>query len=108
MSPAPDPCGAASSPSGSCTPLFDATWHSFTADADGEYVVSTSGSTFDTVLYALESCGGQELACNDDNDEQQSEVTVPLTAGQQIVLGVGSYGGRDESGQVTLSVTLQN
>jgi hypothetical protein len=67
----------------------------FTAPADGSYTFDTAGSGFDTVLYLLDStCGGIELACNDDAApvDVTSAVTIDLFADQQVVVVVDGYG----------------
>lgn len=67
--------------------------YAFTAPVSGDYVFDTYGSAFDTVLHVRDAtCRGTQLACNDDTVEEQSEVTVTLTAGQTVVIVVdGSY-----------------
>lgn len=80
----------------------------FTAAQAGTYTFSTNGSAFDTVLYVLdgEACGGPELACDDDGGEStQSQVTVPLSEGQSVVVVVDGYD--SESGAFTLSTSAQ-
>ncbi|MEO0606066.1 MAG: hypothetical protein AAF211_31850, partial [Myxococcota bacterium] len=88
----------------SCALSFasDVTWE-FTAPEDGDYTFDTLGAFFDTVLYVLDDCGGTELACNDDTSGSGSEVTVPLTAGQTVVVVVDGFAG--STGFGTLSVT---
>lgn len=65
----------------------------FTAPSAGDYSFSSAGSSFDTVLYVLDSCSGPELACNDDAGGSTSEVLVPLAAGQQVIVVLDGYGG---------------
>ncbi len=80
-------CGA-----GGTGPDFAYQW---TAPSAGTYTIDTMGSNFDTVLYVrAASCGGAELACNDDTagGSQQSQVAVTLAAGQTIVIVVDGYG----------------
>lgn len=64
----------------------------FLAQGPGSYRFSTAGSSFDTVLYTLDSeqgCGGQPLQCNDDaNFELQSELTVELAGGERVLVVV--------------------
>lgn len=78
----------------------------FTADEEGIYTFDTIGATADTALFALDACGGEEFACNDDidaaNENYQSILGVFLTAGQTVIIGVDSYGG--ETGPYTLNV----
>lgn len=80
----------------------------FTATQDGVYTFNTNGSDFDTVLYVLDgqSCAGPELACDDDGGEStQSEVTVALIEGQDVVVVVDGYDA--ESGSFTLATVSQ-
>jgi len=79
-------CGSANSPDLSYT---------FTAPADGDYLVDTFGSSFDTVLGVLDgTCGGSLIACNNDSGGgQQSSLIMPLVAGQDVTFVVeGVFG----------------
>jgi hypothetical protein len=69
------------------------------APAAGSYVIDTSGSSYDTVLYVRDgSCSGTELACNDDTGGTlQSQVTVNLAASQTILIVVDGYAGASGS-----------
>jgi hypothetical protein len=68
------------------------TW-TWTATATRTYTFSTTGSAFDTVLYVLDDCAGPELACNDDTPPgNTSSVSVPMTAGQTVIVVVDGYG----------------
>ncbi len=64
----------------------------FTAPEAGIYTIDTLGSNFDTVLYALDGCGGTELACNDNSVDMTSRINVSLAAGQEVVLVVDGAG----------------
>ncbi|AUX39413.1 hypothetical protein SOCE26_008040 [Sorangium cellulosum] len=79
--------------------------YSFTAPEAGTYVFDTLGSSFNTVLYALEaSCSGRSLGCNADAaGGQQSRLWLDLGAGQTIILVVDGNSATD-SGDFTLSV----
>lgn len=78
----------------------------YTAPAAGKYVLSTAGSTFNTVLSArLGTCTGTELACNDDvaaPTDQTSLATLTLATGQSIIVAVDGAGA--ESGLYTLHI----
>ncbi len=74
----------------------------FTAPADGDYTFDTLGSAFDTVLYALDGCGGAELACNNDTAGILSEITLTMVTDQVVVLVVDGNG--PDSGDVMLNV----
>ena len=70
---------------------------------DGDAVISTCGSSFDTkiAVYSGSSCptlDGTALACNDDEGSTgscsgtlQSEVTIPVLAGETFLIRVGGY-----------------
>lgn len=76
----------------------------FYAYTTASYTFTLSGSSFDTVLAVLSSCGGPELICNDDsNGTLQSTVTITLTAGTYYWIVVDGYNG--QSGAFTLTMT---
>ncbi len=53
--------------SSSCDPTGRDVWYSFTTTgASSTIAIDTSGSSIDTALSLFSSCGGAELACNDD------------------------------------------
>jgi hypothetical protein len=63
--------------------------YEFTAPYGGVFQFDTFGSAFDTVLHARESsCGGFDVACNDDSGGQQSSIGMALAQGQTVVLFV--------------------
>lgn len=75
----------------------------WTAPADGTYDFDLSGSDYDTVLYLQEAaCGGDQIACNDDNFGVQSFLSVDLVEGQTIIIVVSGYFG--SSGNFTLAI----
>jgi len=79
----------------------------FTAPSAGDFTFDTHGSSYDTQLYVLDgTCGGTELACNDDapSGGLQSEVTVTLTAGQTVIVVVDGYSSYSRGNHV-LNVT---
>jgi hypothetical protein len=66
-------------------------WFSFTAPVTGRWYFDTLGSIlYDTTLSAYSSCGGVQLACNDDidinNAVQWSALALTMVAGQTIKL----------------------
>ena len=76
----------------------------FVAPGPGTYHFSTKGSSFDTVLYALEDCAEAPIACNDDAGfELHSELTVELAGGAQTLIVVDGHG-EDELGEFVLAV----
>lgn len=65
--------------------------YTFTAPEDGTYTFDTHGSSLNTVLYVQgDTCGGGELACDDNGDGAQSALAIDLVAGQTITLVVDS------------------
>ncbi|XXX77987.1 MXAN_6577-like cysteine-rich protein [Sorangium sp. So ce134] len=76
----------------------------YTAPADGDYVIDTIGSRYDTILHVREDgCGGDELSCNDDSGGSgTSKMTLTLTAGQVITVIVDGY--NTASGSFTLNI----
>ncbi|XXX80478.1 MXAN_6577-like cysteine-rich protein [Sorangium sp. So ce134] len=78
--------------------------YAFTAPVAGDYIFDTYGSAFDTVVHVHDAtCRGAQLACNDDMDVVQSEVTVTLAAGQTVVVVVDGSTDAD-AGAFTLTV----
>lgn len=68
--------------------------YTLTAPVDGMYVFDTVGSSIDTILAVFDgNCGGEELACNNDDpdDGPQSRVSVPLAAGQTVTVVVDGF-----------------
>ncbi len=62
------------------------------APASGSYTLDTFNSDFDTVLYVLDTCGGVELACNDQAaGTNQSELTFDAVAGTTYVVVVDGW-----------------
>ena len=80
--------------------------YAFVAPEAGIYRFETVGSDFDTMLSIRESCGGAELACNDDiaRGNVQSRVEVTLAACQEVTVVVDGFSPR-EVGEVRLAVS---
>lgn len=82
-------------------------WFGHTAQCDGELTVSLCGSSFDTVLaiyaFACPDSPGQFIACNSSFCGQQSQVTIPVTAGQGYRIRIGGLGGAQGDGTLTIS-----
>jgi len=71
LAPAQSPCGAYTLDpvsGASCVLTKTDLWYSFTPAATGDYRIETCGANFDTVLSIFDSCGGNEMACNNDVD----------------------------------------
>ena len=93
-------------------------WHSFTPEATHEYVIDLCGSDFDTVLAIYDNCGGNELICNDEDDDLsgagvcgtkpwESSAQLELQQGMTYYIRVSGYAGSavGESGDYILTVT---
>lgn len=79
-----------------------AVWHSYTPQSNKTVTISLCGSAFDTTLAVFDSCGGIELACNDNYCGLQSELTLDMTAGQTYLIRVAGYDG--QTGDYTLTI----
>ncbi len=78
-------------------------WHSFTPAQSAAYLLSLCGSEFDTTLAVYDGCGGNELDCNDDACDLQSELTLSLNASQTYLIRIAGYEG--EVGNYTLLIS---
>lgn len=82
--------------------------HSYwwTAPRSGTFSITTSGSTFNTVLQILDETGTTSLGCNDNTGfKSYSSVSVSLIAGQRITIVVDGYG--SACGSFKLSISEQ-
>lgn len=67
------------------------------------FVIDTQGSDFDTLLYAFDDCGGNELGCNDNAaGSVSSRLVAPFEMGERVVLVVDGNAG--ESGTAVLNI----
>lgn len=79
-------------------------WHSYTPASTHPVTMSLAGSDFDTTLAVFASCGGTELACNDDSGgTPQSEIEMVLTTPKTYYIRVAGYDGT--TGNYVLTVT---
>jgi len=78
-------------------------WYDYTPQASGTVTVSLCGSSFDTTLSIFDSCGGNELACNDNSCGRQSEITLAMTVGVTYFIRVSGQSG--ENGEFDILVT---
>jgi subtilisin family serine protease len=95
----PDHCGV-SSPQASL-------WYQWTAPVDGALSVDTHGSDFDTVLaiYTGSQLGNlTEQGCNDDDEDLQSGLLVPVESGDSLYIAVDGFA--DEVGDILLNYAL--
>ncbi|HZI11033.1 MAG TPA: hypothetical protein VE153_11640 [Myxococcus sp.] len=78
------------------------------APVSGRYVFGTTSGSYDTVLHLRNlTCGGTQLACDDDaGPGTLSLLSADLTAGQAIAVIVDGYGG-SSSGSYTLGIWKQ-
>ncbi len=96
-------------------------WYCYTATCTGTATASTCnpGTNFDTTLAVYSSCGGTELACNDDavgspvacdlgGDNRKSIVTWPATSGTIYYVRVSGWGGNTGDFDLTLSCSGTN
>ncbi len=84
-------------------------WYTFTAGANGgTYLMDTEGSAqTDTVLTVFASCGGAELACDDDSGTApalSSRLTVTLAPNQIVLIQVSSFGAAPAGGGFNLNI----
>lgn len=78
-------------------------WFRYTATRTGTARIATCGSSFDTTLAVYDACGGNELACNDDECFLQSQVEISVTAGAQYLIRIAGVSG--SAGAYTLTIT---
>ncbi|MCA9699709.1 MAG: hypothetical protein KC431_19440, partial [Myxococcales bacterium] len=78
--------------------------YSFTAPTADIYRFTTSGSTYDTIMYMRDAiCGGQEM-CDDDNGPGlTSRIDRMMAQGQTVTIFVDGYG--QGQGNYTLTVS---
>jgi hypothetical protein len=76
----------------------------FIAPATATFQFDTFGSNYDTVLALYSDCDAlTELGCNDDTGGLQSQVNLPMTAGDQVLVDVSGFGGA--TGDWILNIT---
>ncbi|MFE8600908.1 LamG-like jellyroll fold domain-containing protein [Archangium violaceum] len=88
-------CGATNNLKPSCVSNSSAPEriYAWTAPYSGTFTFTTVGASYDTVLQLYNPATGATLGCNDDsNGTLQSSVTVTVSAGQRLELGVDGYG----------------
>ncbi len=84
-------------------------WYCYTATETGNATISLCGSDYDTKMAVYDGCTceplGTELACNDDACGVQSEVEIPVTAGNSYLVEVGGYSSNTGTGILNISVS---
>ncbi|MBN1804009.1 MAG: hypothetical protein JW837_02040 [Sedimentisphaerales bacterium] len=86
-------------------------WFCYTATCTGCVTVSLCGSTFDTKLAVYDGCGSEPAAenllrCNDDFCDRQSQVRLPVDAGNDYLIEIGGF--RSASGEGFLTVSCDS
>ena len=76
----------------------------FMPPVGGTYTFDTNGSSYDTVLHVRDLVNCQEIACNDDFNGTNSQVTLSLPSNAYIAVIVDAFSEND-SGQYQLNVT---
>jgi hypothetical protein len=101
-----DTAGLTTDGAASCGGLNDG-WFVWMPNKTGVATVTTCGlTTGDTVLSAYSSCGGTQLACNDNACGTASSITFSATFGVPVWIRVASNAGQPVSGQLSFSVSL--
>lgn len=71
-------------------------WYQYTPAESGSLTISLCGSAYDTILSVYSGCPGSfanQLACNDDACNRQSELTLGVMAGVNYRIRVSGYSG---------------
>lgn len=96
--------GAATDGAASCGGTNDI-WFVYNGTGTGTLSVDTCGSEFDTVLTAYDSCGGAELACDDNSGcGNTSQISFAVTPNTSYLLRVAGVGGATGKVVITASV----
>ncbi len=123
--PANDACANATPISGAGTFAFDSTnatpdggtalcegngspsvWFAYTGTPGTTATVETcNNANFDTVLAAIPSCDGPEIACNDDTCGTQSHIDLPIATGGTVLIRVSGFGANSGPGSIVIVET---
>lgn len=77
----------------------------FTAPQSGRYSLSLEGSAYDTLLYVVDGgCAGMSLACNDDQVDLTSGLSLWLNEGQTVGIVVDGFSWNQGSYRLTVDV----
>ena len=102
-------------PSGSCNfggnPDGLDVWFDYTAGAETFISIDTFGSAVgDTTMQIFDTCGGTELACNDDAGAGlQSQIcNFPVVTGTHYIIRVASWGAAPVGGDGVLNITASS
>jgi len=77
------------------------TWYNFTAPSNGDYVIGTLGSNFDTTLAVFDN-DYKEIEFNDNYNCKQSKLTLRASAGVKYYIRIAGHNG--QTGNYRLSV----
>jgi hypothetical protein len=83
-------------PSASCFPNSPDRWFTYTATATGDARFSFCSpqrgcGSYDSILAAYDSCGGTQIACNDDSCGLASAITVPVVVGNSYKIRLAGF-----------------
>lgn len=103
-------CSASRDGINSCTPDAPApdVWYKYTAAFEGNLVINTLGSNYDTLLSVYMGCPGNrlnEIGCNDDCGSPGSCLTIPVSIGQSYYLRVSGF--QDSAGLFNLNLSAE-
>ena len=93
-----------------CADLFGASvWYRYDAPSDGQLVLDTIGSDYDTVLTVYSDTDGtlEEVGCNDDIElgvVRTSELTIDIEYGTRYLVQVGGF--ESDTGSLTFNVDV--
>jgi hypothetical protein len=81
------------------------TWHVFRPTKGGNYTINVRSEEFDTTLALYESCGGNEIACNDDASDKttDSQLTATMIKAKPYYLRVAGVAGSTGAYELTVS-----
>ncbi|MBC7772919.1 MAG: hypothetical protein H7210_10525 [Pyrinomonadaceae bacterium] len=79
-------------------------WFSATAPSSGTMVVSTCGSSVDTVITVLDECGGPQIVCLDDFCGLQTEVSFAVVAGEDYLIRMAGFNGAANAASFSVSM----
>jgi hypothetical protein len=92
----------------SCGNMGADVWFEWTALSTGDVLMELCGSDYDCVLALWDGsgCPVQVLACNDDSCGLQSQISVPVVAGNPYMVQVGGWNGDTGTGTLTVSIAV--
>lgn len=86
-------------------------WYLYSPSLTGTANITTCGTVQDTVLSVYDTCGGTQLACDDDtcNPGLQSQITgLAVNSSSTYLIRVASYGTSATGGPGTLTIEEPN